>query len=250
MFKICAFAIVVFSIFAVSSSAQELSPRQQEIFKTVTAADGYLTEKLYEEFWGAFKASPGYYPGAERDVSAMLGPLILDGLDFQKETWASIEQSYSARTAVKTDGFISARNKLESNSDPKIRAALLPSLQKADAIIQAAAERKSYSSGGINLFITPELIEKVKTGLDASFYRVQLLANPVWDGKPREWRLKEAGLRVISLLPFTYEQQDMTLANGVSGKVASYSLTLDGQNFSGLSSVKLTKKVDDSDATL
>lgn len=250
MFKICALAFVVLNMLSGYGHAQEFSPRQQEIFKTTVAVDGYLTEKLHGEFWGAIKSSPAYYPGVERDISAALGPLILDGLDFQKETWASIEQSYAARSAVKTQGFIAARKKMESKANPAIRAAALPSLQKADTLIQAAAERRSYSSGAINLFITPELIEKVKTGLDASFFRVQLLANPVWDSKPREWHLKEAGLRVISALPFTYEQQDLALANGVSGKVSSYSLNVDGQNFLGLSSVKVAAKVDDSDATL
>lgn len=233
-----------------SADAQEFTQRQQEIFRTTAAVDGYLTEKLHDEFWETIKSSPAYYPGAEREIFAVLGPMILDGLDFQKETWASIEKSYAARTAIRTDGYVAARQKLESSPIPEVRAAVRPSLQKADDIIQAAADRASYSSGDLTLFITPELIEQMKTGLDASFFRMQLLTNPTWDGKPKEWQLNEARLRVVSALPFTFEQQDLALANGVSAKSSTYSLNLDGQNFVGLSSVQVAAKINDSEAAL
>lgn len=246
------FALIVAFLFVsvASAGAQEFTQRQQEIFRTTAAVDGYLTEKLHNEFWETIKSSPAYYPGAEREMSAVLGPMILDGLDFQKETWASIEKSYAARTAIRTDGYVAARQKLESSPVPEVRAAVLPSLQKADDIIQAAADRASYSSGDLTLFITPELIEQMKTGLDASFFRMQLLTNPTWDGKPKEWQLNEARLRVVSALPFTFEQQDLALANGVSAKSSTYSLNLDGQNFVGLSSVQVAAKINDSEAAL
>ena len=90
----------------------------------------------------------------------------------------------------------------------------------------------------------------MKTGLDASFFRMQLLTNPTWDSKPKEWQLNEARLRVVSALPFTFEQQDLALANGVSAKSSSYSLNLDGENFVGLASVKVAAKIDESEAVL
>lgn len=250
MSRICALIVAFLFVAVASAGAQEFTQRQQEIFRTTAAVDGYLTEKLHNEFWETIKSSPAYYPGAEREISAVLGPMILDGLDFQKETWASIEKSYAARTAIRTDGYVAARQKLESSPIPEVRAAVLPSLQKADDIIQAAADRASYSSGDLTLFITPELIEQMKTGLDASFFRMQLLTNPTWDGKPKEWQLNEARLRVVSALPFTFEQQDLALANGVSAKSSTYSLNLDGQNFVGLSSVQVAAKINDSEAAL
>ena len=250
MLRICVFLLTFFSIFIASVKAQDLTQRQQEIMKVTLSVDGYLTDKLHAEFWEILRGDSKYYPGVEQEISTLLGPLILDGLDFQKETWASIERSYEERTVIKTDGFFLARDKLERNPDPVLRAAIIPSLRKADRIIQAAAERTSYTSGDMSLFISPELVEKMKTGLDASFFRMQLLANPKWENKPKEWQLKEARLRVISALPFTYEQQDLTIANGVSAKTSSYSLNIDGQNFIGLASIKLAAKVDDSGATL
>ncbi|EJJ28666.1 MULTISPECIES: hypothetical protein [unclassified Rhizobium] len=249
MFRIFALVFVGFSLFTAPVDAEDFSQRQQAIFKTAAAVDGYLTEKLHAEFWGAVKASPDYYPGMEQDISATIGPMILDGLDFQREAWASVERSYAARAVVKTDGFVSARKKIENNPNPAVRAASIPRLQNADTILQAAAERTSYSSGDTNVFITPELIQQVKTGIDASFFRIQLLANPTWSGKPQEWQLKEAGLRVMSLLPFVYEQQDLAADNGAAAKVASYSVNLDGQNFLTLASIKGAVKVD-SDAGL
>lgn len=250
MYRMIAIALAFVGLLPGALKAQEFTQRQQEIFQATAAVDGYLTESNHKEFWDIVKASPSYYPGVEQDLLAVLGPLVLDGLAFQKETWASIEQSYAASNVVKTDGFLAARRKLEEQSDPSMRAAVLSGLLKADAIIEAAAERKAYSSGDINLFITPELIEKVKTGLDASFFRVKLLTDPTWSSKPLEWQLKEARMRVISASPFTYQQQDLALGNGVKSTVSAYSLNLDGKNFIGLQSVKVSAGVDDSDATL
>lgn len=247
MFRALLIALACVLSVPATSSAENLTPRQQEIFKTTMSVDGYLTKALHDEFWNLVRTSPNYYPGVERDMAAVLGPMLIDGLEFQKETWASVELSYAARSSVKTDEFKSVREKLANTPDPTMRAQMLPSLQKADAIIDAAAQRKSYSDNSTTLFVTPELIEKVKTGLDASFFRMQKLFNPEWVSKPQEWHLKEARLRVISEFPFVYAHSVSTLPNGVSGDLSYYTLNIDSQNFLGLGSIKFDRSLGQAD---
>jgi hypothetical protein len=66
MFRIFALVFVGFSLFTAPVDAEDFSQRQQAIFKTAAAVDGYLTEKLHADFWGAVKASPHPLNGAMR----------------------------------------------------------------------------------------------------------------------------------------------------------------------------------------
>lgn len=199
-----------------SSTAQDyFTPVQNEIMQTVLNAEGYITERLHKKFWDS--VSPEIWNIEEnREAFARVMDIgLAAGARFQRETWASIKQSYLEGRAVVTDGYRAAKEKMtDVDINYAFESRSRQAIQNAEMMIQAAAEKKPIVTPAGQLYLTPELINKAIAGLDASLYRFKVLANPIWHTPLREYHYPEAHISVLSDFPFIVEKYELTSPNG------------------------------------
>ena len=215
----------------------DLSPRQEQILKVVLATDGYLSEELYEQFWGAMPTELVISARVRARFSELLNEQVGEALEFQKETWASTKLSLDNGRVTKTPGYPQAKaqviaNKYVTDADRK------RNVKNAEDLMIAAANKTPINSARGQLFITPELVLQVLGGLEASFSRLHRLTASSWDPKSQLRTYDEVGVSVLSVDPFTWEFQEIEAENGVSGQLITLMNRVDETEFVGISRIE------------
>ena len=220
------------------ASAQEtsrgLTDRQLEIIQIVRNAEGYIDEALHTEFWGLMPEGASEAIGAEIE-KAMNGGLAGIRTEFNEQSWIAARDSLQAGKAVRSKRYLEARTALLNGMDnAAYRAATRKGVEQAENIIEAAASRTPAVIEGVKVYITPELIDQVLAGVDASEERFRKLASPVWDGQVREYRYPAAYVAVLDGAPFVESSDDLTLPNGLNMKSISLSQTSSESVYRGI----------------
>ena len=215
----------------------DLSPRQAQILKAVLATDGYLSEELYEQFWGAMPAELVISARVRARFSELLNEQVGEALEFQKETWASTKLSLDNGRVTKTPGYPQAKaqviaNKYVTDADRK------RNVKNAEDLMIAAASKTPFNSPQGPLFITPELVLQVLGGLEASFSRLSRLTAFEWNPKSQLRNYDEVGVSVLSVDPFTWNFQELEVENGISGQLITLMNRLDETEFASISRIE------------
>lgn len=236
VFPSIVFMIVIWACGCNSSiAADALTRRQTEIMQTALSVDGYITQKLHSEFWSQ---APSQIRNDSKSRAAFLkmmeGPTA-GAFVFQRETWGSIKESLSAKRVVKTQGYEAAKNAvLSSSSLPEFQEPMRRSIASAESMIRSAAEGKAVQSPRGTFYITPEMVDQVMSGLDASVRRARILMNPEWKAEANEVIYRPAHVSIISVVPFAMEYQNIRTENGRDAKIVLLKSRLDEGNFVGV----------------
>lgn len=136
------------------------------------------------------------------------------GVRLQRETWASMKGSLSARKVVKTPGYDSARRDVLAAGLPEFQVQAQKGIENAEGMIRAAASGAPFQTPNGAIYVTEELVNQVLGGLKGSVARLRLLANPDWVPQAREYRYPEAGVRILSETPFSRQVQQVKGEDG------------------------------------
>lgn len=215
----------------------DLTPRQQQVLKIVLAADGYLTEELYQQFWGAMPFDLTIGSGKREGLSQMLNEEVGVALEFQKETWASIKLSLDNRRVTQTPGYSQARARVMANTVVK-EVDRKRSVKHADELMMAAANKTPFNSPQGQFFVTPELVLQVLGGIEASFSRLRRLMDSTWSPISRVRTYDEVSVSVLSVDPFTWEFQEIEAENGISGQLITLMNRVNKTEFLSISRIE------------
>lgn len=198
---------------------QDLSQRQREILLTALNAEGWLTEEMHREFWGAVLPEVRSDPEMVAGIVATLDRISTLGIRFQREAWASMRLSLQERRVTKTTDYERAKAAVMASSS-------LPGLWEEQAelgalnterMIEAAASGRPFVSDRGTFYVTEELVDRALAGLDGSLHRFQRLTNPIWAIDVDEWRYPDAHVRILWDGPFNMEFEEITFWGGRRG---------------------------------
>ena len=207
--------IVILALPAQATAASDdLTPRQLEIIQTVLSVEGFITERIHSEFWTSVPARIREEPETREAFVRFIDRSIAAGVRFQRESWASMQESLKARRVVKTPGYMAAKEAALSVSQLRqFKQQAQKAADNAEGMIRAAAEGKPFYTPRGPMYITPELVSQVLAGLDGSVARFRRLTNPDWQASVSEYRYPDAHVAILSSIPFSAEKQSLTLEN-------------------------------------
>jgi hypothetical protein len=222
--KMRATALTVLIVLSANvAHADEMSPRQREIYRITLQADGWLTEDMHREFWAAF-------PAADRTNPEIRNLLEKDGgkaLMFQRETWESVMLSLQAGRVIKSPGYEAAKATVLSSSMAALaREQVETGIKNAEGLMDAAATGKPFVTARGTLYVTDELVSQTVAGLEASFCRFQQLANPTWSSNVEERKYADVHVRILSDCPFRRKFSDLTFESGQKARATTLSYAI------------------------
>lgn len=189
------FFVIFLFVCCTNVSAQDMSPKLQEIIYQTMAVDGSLTEEMYQEFWAELKR--GGTPKEIHLLKKMFHINIIGAQEYQKELWSSAKISYENSKVVKTQRLIQLETEapvtfeksiLFPKGSPNYRQAILTykqqmkiSMENSARLLNAAATRSSMTAvEGQVIPLNMSMINDVLMKLEASFSRLQNLFNENW----------------------------------------------------------------------
>jgi hypothetical protein len=202
---------------ASAAQADEMSPRQSEIYRIALAADGWLTEDMYREFWTAIPVADRSNPEVRKFLERAGGQALI----FQRETWESIMLSLQAGRVIKSPGYETAKATILSSSTAALaREQVATGIKNAEGFINAAATGKPFVTPRGALYVTDELVSKTIAGIDASFCRIRQLSNPTtWNPQVEERKYADVHVRILSDCPFRREFRDLAVESGKKARM-------------------------------
>ena len=207
---------ILIVLLAGAAQADEMSPRQSEIYRITLAADGWLTEDMYREFWTTVPAADRSNP----EVKKFLERAGVQALIFQRETWESIKLSLQAGRVIKSPDYESAKaNVLSSSMAALAREQVATGIKNAEGFIDAAATGKPFVTPRGTLYVTDELVSKTIAGIDASFCRIKQLSNSTWNPHVEERKYADVHVRILSDCPFRREFRDLSVESGKKARM-------------------------------
>ena len=229
--------VIVVLTFPTQATAanDDLTPRQLEIIQTVLNVEGFITEEVHGEFWASVPARIREDPETREAFVRFIDQSVASLARFQRESWASMQESLKAGRVVKTPGYMAAKeavlnaSPLRQYNQPVQKAA-----DNAEGMIRAAAEGKPFHTPRGPMYITPELVSQVRAGLDGSVARFHRLLNPVWETSVNEYRYPDAHVAILSAIPFSVEKQDLTLENRRTVKATTLTNRLNETDYVGV----------------
>jgi hypothetical protein len=202
---------VLIVLLANAAQADEMSPRQSEIFRVTLAANGWLTEDMYREFWAAVPAADRSNPEVKKFLERAGGQALI----FQRETWESVKLSLQAGRVIKSPGYEAAKATVLSSSTAALaREQVATGIRNAEGFMDAAATRKPFVTARGTVYVTDELVSQTVAGIEASFCRLQQLGNPTWNPKVEERKYADVHVRILSDCPFRREFRDLAVESG------------------------------------
>lgn len=206
------------------SRADPFTERQREILRTVRSVDGYIDEKLHNEFWSHIPRSIREDPRLQTLSQNLLGEVGEARLEFQKQGWLSARDSLSAGKVVRTPGYVAAVEALRNvSANARFQDGVERSIIATERLLAAAAAGQPFELPDGPTFITEEVITEVLSGLDASEFRAKKLMAPVWDGTLVQFDYPEAHVSVLAISPYTLEWTDFETPETNPGKLAMLS---------------------------
>jgi hypothetical protein len=225
--------VLIFFSGALYATQEEESPLVEQdeaaFFAIVNETGGYLTQTVHDAFWEILKKK---YDEKQREKIVVEIHDALDLLrEFQAQTWLSAKESYFSQkvTKVKEYGILKTRLLKLKPTYFSPKAMVL----HAEEIIKAAATRSPLDFGSGKCYITPELIEENRIGIQGSYERLSLLLTPEWKETLKEYILPNITVSLLALYaPDEYhetlfqddEKIDIHLAQLSVGKDAMYEI--------------------------
>jgi hypothetical protein len=210
---ILAGALLFLAELALAAAQQGLTAKQNEIFLTAMAADGWLTEEMHRQFWAEI---PNEILSDSQEVNA-----IVEGMDnvvtlangFQWETWNSIRLSIEKKKPEHTPGYSGERDRLLSAWPRKEdRTGIEQSVANAEGMIDAAGKGTAFRSARGPMYLTSELVDNVLAGIEGAMFRLRRLGNPVWKSAVEERQYSDLHLRMLWDAPFSVSSRDLEIA--------------------------------------
>ena len=214
---------------ASTGRGDDLTPRQTEIIQTVLNVEGFITEALHKEFWITAPPEVRNDARARAQFVQFIDRAIAVGVQFQRESWASVKLSLEAGRVVKSPGYELARKNILSL--PQSRQGVA----NAEAMIKAAATGQPFQTPRGPAYITPELVDQVLAGLDGSIARFRRLVSPDWKETVTERRYPDAHVAILSQAPFALERQEITAENGKTVAMVMLTKRLNETDFVSIS---------------
>lgn len=210
------FVVLIFDGICISGTGtlpfSALTPRQIEIIQIVLNTDGgYISKELHSEFWGLIQSDISIID-LTRVVPFIEKQLVI-GMQFQRECWTSMKKSIEAGKVIKTPEYELTKEDFIFLALPEAKDKVQSSIIISDAMIEAAGKNTPFKSSRGTIYITPELVNKVLSGLDASFFRSRRLINPKWNQEIREYLYPEAHIAVLSDSPYVVEKKNLVSEN-------------------------------------
>jgi hypothetical protein len=180
------FYLFILAAYIINSHANE---RSDEIFRIVMGHDGYIDEKLYNEYWKQFKSKPSQ---TELDKAK---PAVTIGLKNQRIIWNAIFKSVKQHAVVKT---------LDLEDTIKLMKAIgqQKAIDNTYTLLSSAANGTPADIRGEKKYITEDLCQDILAGIDAGFERINILLSRKWNPIVRERKLGSE-VSVLSAMPFT-----------------------------------------------
>jgi len=194
-------------------SNAELSPRQIKIIQIVLNPDGYISKELHSEFWSLM---PVELRTDRRAVDAMVYSIeknFVYMMQLTREGWASMGASIEAGQVMKTPRYESIKKKVLALAPPQAKQRFKESIDTTERMIKAAAKRRPFQTNRGTIYITPEMVNQVLTGFQASSSRAHRLMNPEWNSEIKEYRYPEAHVAILFDSPFAVERKSLVAQN-------------------------------------
>lgn len=218
------------------ANEDELTPRQQEIIQTVFSGGGFITEALHKEFWASLPRQLHENEAIKNDYIKNIDRVVASGTRFQRETWASMKASLEAHRVVKTIGLDQAKqNVMNVSQNPVYVREARKNISKVAVMLTAAANGTPYQTSQGPMYITPELVNQVLAGLDGSIARFQRLLQPKWKQEIKEYRYEDAHVAILSDVPFSIVEQNLTVENGKKVKLTMLTNQLNETDYVAIS---------------
>ena len=212
-------------------SAETPPKDESEFFSVVNETGGYITPRLHEEFWAYMKTKYDEKVREKLVIDVQKALAILQ--EFQVQTWLSAKNSYFSRKVDKTAEYEPLRRLISQQQSPYFSTQAMS--ENSEKIISASASRTAIDLGAGKFYITPELIEENRIGIQGSYDRLKMLLNPQWHEDYREFNLPLMHMSLLSLYaPDEYhevithgdESIDIHLAQLTTGKNSVYEIGL------------------------
>ena len=128
---------------------------------------------LHDKFWALVPDS------VKKDPNEFFQRFdLVTEIAFQKELWESIQLSARAKSVVKTASYQLAKERaFAANGQGQEMSA------RADRMLADAATGEPYHGRAGDVTLTEEYARQVLIGVDESYAQLQLLLNPVWQGR-------------------------------------------------------------------
>ncbi|MEO0249955.1 MAG: hypothetical protein ABIN58_10600 [candidate division WOR-3 bacterium] len=174
--------VLLFWIAPTFAAEPQLTPRQQQIFKSILAVDAELTKEQYDQFWANF---PKLTPEQRKELYKKLEPVMLMDLERQRGAWMSAKETIKQKKIVYVPDYEKATSKMEKHyeNDPVGTIRVTIAKKETDALLKAALTGKPMKKGKEDVYITKELVDQVLAGIDGSYDRVKRLMAPEWGEK-------------------------------------------------------------------
>lgn len=140
--------------------------------------NGSLTKFQHQEFWSEFRELDRATKGQFIEFARTELPAAVN---YQRALWRAARESVKQRKPVVTADLQREFDEMDRHETkyPKRRGSVQTKKQ-ARELLDAAAFQSPITLDGRLLHITPEAIDGVLKGLDASAQRLERLLNPTW----------------------------------------------------------------------
>ena len=216
-------ALLVFGMSLISPTVfaqadkQGLSAKQLEIIRTVQSADGYIDQKIHDEFWDSMPEFMRRADG-QKYLTKLFAQVGEARQNFMLQSWLSTKASLDARQVVRTQGYLDAKAEaLGASDNPGYQSKIRESIGSAERMLSAAASGEPLDVHGTKTFLTLDLIDHVLASIQASESRVAKLINPTWEEHLSKFDYPEAHVSILAATPFVVEHQRLTKPGGGQG---------------------------------
>lgn len=220
--QLVAWVVLVTTINTKAAESTHLIQAQEKVLSTiytVVNVDGYLDQKLHDEFWEAI-----YSTGASsNEVKQFLDELIdLDQvLEYPYEGWVSVKRSYELRSIYRSKKLDSLEKELER----KLGNYFIEAKRNTASLLVAAANRTPMEARGQTFYVSAEMINQVLNGFKNSKERLSNLLNPNWRQSVTEQVIADMNLKLLTENPFNVSSE---IVNGMRISTAE---TISGDNY-------------------
>ncbi len=238
-FVFCVSCASVLALAALPARADviALSDRQQAMYDTVAAPEGFITQDLHQAFWESLPRDMAEDAQIRAAFTGRLRETLSAGARFQREVWESARLSMAAGKVVPSPDLAAARGaaikaaRAAASQDPAFTETLAQMLALSDRLLEAAALGETVVVADGVIAMTPDTVTRTLSTLNAAMARLAVLFAPDWAPQPVARRHEDAGLTLRAALPFVKDVARRRDVNGDPRRTITLSHRSDEQAF-------------------
>jgi hypothetical protein len=179
----CFFALLVVfshSVYATDSTWM-LAPEKITIFRSAIRVGGGLTKEMHERFWSYMPAANG--PDDLAAFDNLMKRSVDADLGRQRAMWLSFRSTLQGRSVVVDPSYARAQRAMQQlvERGELSQEKVLEKDAEFRSQLALVAEGRPLTNGDRVIEVTPELIDQVVSGLNASYERMTRLLEPTWE---------------------------------------------------------------------